>query len=175
MKKIILIGRSECGKTTLRQALKGNTIQYHKTQFINNYDVVIDTPGEYAENHKLGWALVLYSFECDEVALVVSATEPYSLYPPNIAPLATRPVFGVITKIDAPDANVERAHRWLELTGCKDIFKVSSFTGDGVWEILSHLREEGDILPWETKDFADAKRTVLSTKDIVLTDACVNE
>ena len=44
MKKIILMGRSECGKTTLTQALKGDVIHYHKTQYINHYDVVIDTP-----------------------------------------------------------------------------------------------------------------------------------
>ena len=53
MKKIILMGRSECGKTTLTQALKGDVIHYHKTQYINHYDVVIDTPGEYAENASL--------------------------------------------------------------------------------------------------------------------------
>ena len=49
MKKIILMGRSECGKTTLSQALRGGEIAYRKTQYINHYDVVIDTPGEYAE------------------------------------------------------------------------------------------------------------------------------
>ena len=53
MKKLILMGRSECGKTTLIQALRGNVIKYHKTQYINHYDVVIDTPGEYAENSTL--------------------------------------------------------------------------------------------------------------------------
>ena len=47
MKKIILIGRSECGKTTLTQALKGEKIHYHKTQYVNRFDVIIDTPGEY--------------------------------------------------------------------------------------------------------------------------------
>ena len=51
MKKIILIGRSECGKTTLTQALKGEKIHYHKTQYVNRFDVIIDTPGEY---QKLG-------------------------------------------------------------------------------------------------------------------------
>ena len=51
MKKIIFIGRSECGKTTLTQALKGKEITYHKTQYVNNFDVIIDTPGEYAENN----------------------------------------------------------------------------------------------------------------------------
>ena len=47
MKKLILIGRSEAGKTTLTQALRGETITYKKTQYINYFDVIIDTPGEY--------------------------------------------------------------------------------------------------------------------------------
>ena len=83
MKKIILMGRSECGKTTLTQALKGDVIHYHKTQYINHYDVVIDTPGEYAENASLAKALALYTYEADVVGLLLSSTEPYSLYPPR--------------------------------------------------------------------------------------------
>ena len=45
MKKIILIGRSEAGKTTLTQALRGEKVSYHKTQYVNRFDVIIDTPG----------------------------------------------------------------------------------------------------------------------------------
>ena len=92
MKKIILMGRSGCGKTTLTQALRGETICYHKTQYINHYDVIIDTPGEYAENQTLGRALALYSYEADVVGLLLSATEPYSLYPPNITCMVNREV-----------------------------------------------------------------------------------
>ena len=44
------MGRSECGKTTLTQAMRGEAVHYQKTQYINFHDVVIDTPGEYAEN-----------------------------------------------------------------------------------------------------------------------------
>ena len=118
MKKMILVGRSECGKTTLKQALKGGTLEYHKTQYIYHTDVVIDTPGEYAQTRGLGRALALYSFETQVIALLLSATEPYSLYPPNIAPVCTRPVIGIVTQIDHPDGNVERAHNWLTI--CKD-------------------------------------------------------
>ena len=50
MRKIMFIGRSEAGKTTLTQAMKGNTITYHKTQYVNHYDVIIDTPGEYLQS-----------------------------------------------------------------------------------------------------------------------------
>ena len=84
MRKIMLAGRSEAGKTTLTQALKGDTITYHKTQYVNVYDIVIDTPGEYAETATLGHALALFSYEADVVGLLLSAIEPYSLYPPCV-------------------------------------------------------------------------------------------
>ena len=164
MKKMILVGRSECGKTTLRQALKGKEIRYEKTQYINHYDVVIDTPGEYAENNSLARALALYSYESDIVALLISATEPYSLYPPCVTGVCNRPVIGIVTQIDAPDANVKQAVDWLELTGCEKIFEVSSYTGEGIWEILDYLKDEGDILPWDKKSDAEKPRNIISTK-----------
>ena len=82
MKKLILVGRSECGKTSLIQALKGEPIVYHKTQYVNNLDILIDSPGEYCETRTMGAALAMYTFEAQVVALVVSATEPYSLFSP---------------------------------------------------------------------------------------------
>ena len=57
MKKLVLIGRSEAGKTTLTQALRGEKIHYHKTQYVNNFDVIVDTPGEYAQTQGVGHAL----------------------------------------------------------------------------------------------------------------------
>lgn len=149
MKKIMLVGRSGAGKTTLTQALKGKKITYHKTQYINHYDVIIDTPGEYAENKTLAHALVVYSYEADVVGLLMSATEDYSLYSPNIVSMATRDVIGIVTQIDRPEARCDLAAMRLELCGCKRIFYVSSITGEGVGDILEYLREDGDVLPWE--------------------------
>lgn len=149
MKKIIFIGRSEAGKTTLTQAMKGEKIQYHKTQYVNHFDVIIDTPGEYAQTAHLGRALALYTYEADVVGLLLSAIEPYSLYPPCITCLTNRDTVGIVTKIHHPKANVERAEKWLRLTGCKKIFYVDSKTGEGIPEILEYLSEEGDYLPWK--------------------------
>ena len=142
MKKIVLMGRSEAGKTTLTQALKGEKIRYHKTQYVNYFDVIIDTPGEYAQTKNLGYALALYSYEADVVGLLMSATEPYSLYPPNITCMVNREVVGIVTQINEPKADPERAARWLRLSGCKKIFYVDSTVGTGVPDILSYLREE---------------------------------
>lgn len=152
MKKIMLVGRSGAGKTTLTQALKGKKITYHKTQYINHYDVIIDTPGEYAENKTLARALILYSYEADVIGLLMSAIEDYSLYSPNIVSLATRDVVGIVTQIDQPDARVDLATMWLQLCGCKKIFYVSSVTGEGVGEILEYLSEDGDRMPWDREE-----------------------
>ncbi len=155
MKKIILIGRSESGKTTLTQALKGEKIQYSKTQYTNHYDVIIDTPGEYIQTKNLGAALAMYTFEADVVGLLMSATEPYSLFSPCVTPLANRPVIGIITKINDKNADIEQAESWLRLAGCTDIFYVDSVTGEGVFKIFEYLKDPTDVLPWETPKGVD--------------------
>lgn len=157
------MGRSECGKTTLKQALKGKKLQYEKTQYVNYFDIVIDTPGEYAENLSLARALALYAYESDVIAFLIAATEPYSLYPPAIDGVSTRPIIGIITKIDAPGANIEQAKHWLELAGARPVFPVSSYTGEGLWDLLNYLKEEGDEFPF-TKEELETNRTVFSTK-----------
>ena len=139
MRKLILVGRSGSGKTTLTQALKGDNLHYHKTQYINYNDVIIDTPGEYAENKELARALALYSYEADVVGLLLSATEQYSLYSPCCTAQANREVVGIVTKIDHEDANPERAEEWLKLAGCKKIFFVSSKKNIGIDKLLTYL------------------------------------
>ena len=144
MKKLILIGRVAAGKTTLTQALRGEDIHYYKTQYVNYLDTIIDTPGEYTELRQTSGALALYSYEADIVGLVLSANEPYSIFSPCITSLVNREVIGIITGIDKPDANVERVERWLRLAGCKKIFPLSAYTGEGVKDLLNYLREDGD-------------------------------
>ena len=142
MKKIILVGRSESGKTTLTQVLKGKKPKYQKTQYINYHDVIIDTPGEYAENKELARALALYSYEADVVGLLLDATEQFSLYSPCCTAQANREVVGIVTKIDHKNANPERAERWLRLAGCEKVFLVSAHTGEGIENLVNYLKKE---------------------------------
>lgn len=136
------MGRSEAGKTTLTQALRGEEIHYYKTQDVHYYESVIDTPGEYAQSHRLGKALALYTYEADVVGILVAANEPYSLFPPGVAAQANRECIGIVTKIDLPNANVPLADRWLEIAGVTKIFHVNSLVGEGVPAILDYLKEE---------------------------------
>lgn len=141
MKKLILMGRSESGKTTLKQALSGEKVHYDKTQYIHYHDILIDTPGEYAQTKHLGYALALYAYEADVVGLLVAATEAYTLFPPNITCMVNREVIGIVTKIHDPHADPALAERWLRNAGCKDIFFVDSVTGEGVDKVLRHLAD----------------------------------
>ncbi len=138
MKKLILIGRSGVGKTTLTQALKGEKTHYQKTQYIDYGDFLIDTPGEYAENHDLGAALCLYAYEADVVALLIAADEQYSLFPPNITCMVNREVIGIVTKCNKADPT--KAENWLRLSGCETVYKVDSKTGEGIKQVLEHLK-----------------------------------
>ncbi len=139
MRKIIFIGRSESGKTSLTQRLRNLPFEYNKTQYVDYNEAIIDTPGEYLQTAHLGAALALYSYEADVVGLLISATEPFSLFPPNITCMVNREVIGIITKIDEDGADVAKAERWLRLTGCNQIFPISSKTCEGIDKLSEFL------------------------------------
>ncbi|MBR5451842.1 MAG: ethanolamine utilization protein EutP [Clostridia bacterium] len=141
MNKVIFIGRSGAGKTTLTQALLGEGTEYHKTQSVERRGFAIDTPGEYAETKTLAGALAVFTYEADVVGLIISANEPYSLFGPNITSMANREVIGIVTGLTKKGANPDRAERWLRLSGCKRIFRVDSKTGEGIPQLASFLQE----------------------------------
>jgi ethanolamine utilization protein EutP len=145
MKKLFLCGRSEAGKTSLTQALKGEPVVYHKTQYVNHWDITIDTPGEYMENKNIALqGLCCFSYESDVIGLLCSANEPFNLFPPGVTAACNRPVIGIITKIDCPDANVPMVRQWLVEAGCEKIFPVSSMSREGMEDLLNFLKDEKD-------------------------------
>ena len=140
MKKIIFMGQHGSGKTTLIEVLKGEKIEYRKTQYIEYGETFMDTPGEYTEGNDLGGALAVYSYEADVVGLVLSATDDFCVFPPACAPVANRPVVGIVTKCDHPEARPDLAKMRLELCGCERIFMTSSYRDEGIRELLGYLK-----------------------------------
>lgn len=155
MKKIFLTGRSEAGKTTLTQALKGEEIHYRKTQYTSTEGVAIDTPGEYAETKRCAVGLACFSFEADVVALLCAADEPFALFSSNSNGSLNRPLVGIITKIDSPHANVPMVKQWLTDAGCERIFLINSITGEGIQELQDYLQDD---LPRMTVEEAMARQ-----------------
>ncbi len=142
MKKLFLMGRSEAGKTSLTQALKGEKLHYVKTQYTNTEDDTIDTPGEYAESKRFSVGLACFSFEADVVAIVQAADEPFNLFSPCLRTFILRPLIGIITKTDSLYANVPMVRQWMIDAGCERIFLVNNVNREGVRELMEYLEED---------------------------------
>lgn len=153
MKKLFLMGRSEAGKTSLTQALKGEELHYVKTQYTTTDKDTIDSPGEYAESKRFSVGLACFSFEADVVAIVQAADEPFNLFSPSTRSFILRPLIGIITKIDSPYANVPMVRQWLLNAGCERIFLVNNATRDGIRELLEYLEEDLPPLTLEQAKF----------------------
>lgn len=149
MKKIFLMGRSEAGKTSLTQALRGEELHYVKTQYTSSDDDTIDSPGEYAESKHFSVGLACFSFEADAVAVVQAADEPYSLFSPSLRSFILRPLIGIITKIDSPYANIPMVRQWLLNAGCERIFLINNVTREGISELMEYLEEDLPHLTFE--------------------------
>lgn len=153
MKKLFLMGRSEAGKTSLTQALKGEELHYVKTQYTNTSEDTIDSPGEYAESKRFSVGLACFSFEADVVAIVQSADEPFNLFGDSLHAFILRPLIGVITKTDSPYANIPMIRQWLLNAGCERIFLVNNVTREGISELIEYLEEDLPSLTLEQAKF----------------------
>lgn len=153
MKKLFLMGRSEAGKTSLTQALKGEELHYVKTQYTNTADDTIDSPGEYAESKRFSVGLACFSFEADVVAIVQAADEPFNLFSASSHCFILRPLIGIITKVDSPYANVPMIKQWMQNAGCERIFIVNNKTREGIHELMEYLADDLPPLTLEQAKF----------------------
>ena len=150
---MFLMGRSEAGKTSLTQALKGEELHYVKTQYTNTNDDTIDSPGEYAESKRFSVGLACFSFEADVIAIVQAADEPFSLFGASSRCFILRPLIGIITKTDSPYANVPMVRQWLINAGCERIFLVNNKTREGIAELMEYLKDDLPKLTLEQAKF----------------------
>ena len=140
-KRIILIGRSTAGKTTLCQRINHEDLAYHKTQTVQIVNqTMIDTPGEYLERRYFRGALMVTATDADIIVLVQDATEKGTMFPPAYNTQFAKPTLGVVTKSDlATPKQVETAKKFLQMAGANKIFVTSSVSGEGVDELLKFL------------------------------------
>lgn len=140
-KRVILIGRSAAGKTTLCQRINNEELKYHKTQTVQIINKnMIDTPGEYLERTGFRGALVVTSVEADIILLVQDATEEGTMFPPMFNSMFAKPCVGVVTKADlAGEEQVERAKKYLKSAGAGSLYITSAVTGEGVEELVKQL------------------------------------
>ncbi|WP_129599593.1 EutP/PduV family microcompartment system protein [Anaerophilus nitritogenes] len=139
MKKIMFVGKSGSGKTTLMQVLNHYDIEYQKTQTIEYENNILDTPGEYIENVRFYNALITSSYDCDIIGFVKDCTDMECIFPPKFSSIFTKPVIGIITKIDKNHNNIINAKECLIQAGIDDIFQVSALHDKGIEALKKFL------------------------------------
>lgn len=118
--KIILIGRSMAGKTTLCQYLTNEELRYKKTQTIQVINkTMVDTPGEYFE-HRFWGALSVTAAEVDCIVLVQQSTESGTMFPPGYATTFGKPCVGVVTKVILEQRTDRKCKKTSEACGSKE-------------------------------------------------------
>ncbi len=140
-KRLIFVGASMAGKTTLAQAMLREELRCRKTQTLSIAGgFIIDTPGEYLERGGLRGALSVAAAEARLVVFIQSGTAIQSFFPPAFAAMFGKPVVGVVTKADiASAAEVEAAKGRLARAGVKRAFVTSACTGAGMAEFLDFI------------------------------------
>ena len=146
-KRVSLIGKVGCGKTTLMQRLSDMEIHYEKTQAVVYTDHFIDIPGEFIDVPFMRHQAINVACDCGLIILLNSATDSQNKVSPNFIYTYNVPTIGVVTKIDDPTANIKRSRRYLEYAGLnqKKIYEVSAFTGEGIDALSEVIHRYVDI------------------------------
>jgi ethanolamine utilization protein EutP len=136
---VMIIGPVGSGKSTLLKTLKLIQGDVKKTESIQYTPLAIDTPGEMMQIPYLYNAFILNSARASIILFLANAKR-YTRMPPKIALALKAPSFGVVSQIDDADEDgIRRAQATLETAGLKKIFRVSSFTGEGIEELQNFL------------------------------------
>ena len=140
--KVMFIGPSAAGKTTLIQRLIDKEIKYDKTQVVEYVGDFIDTPGEYMQQRGYWGSLTIVSHDADIIGMVQNAASDDCWFSPGTATKFEKPVVGIVTQIDRPNSKLKQARGYLELAGCQTIYEVSSVTGEGIDEMWEDLHRK---------------------------------
>ncbi|WP_321391116.1 EutP/PduV family microcompartment system protein [uncultured Desulfuromusa sp.] len=139
MNKVLLIGKTGSGKTTLIQSFLEQKVVFKKTQAITFTGMFVDSPGEFLENRRLYPALLTSSVSCNIVALIQDATAINSVFPPNFSSMFKKRIIGVVTKVDKQSSNPERAEKFLRRAGVAEIIRTSAIDKTGLSQLKTVL------------------------------------
>ncbi len=139
-KRVMVIGPTGCGKTTLVNALNDDDGPLKKTQNIIYKDNTIDVPGSYIENAWMYKHLIAASQDASHVLILVDQSKCADVYSPGFAKAFRCPVIGVITKSDSMKENEDLCIKQLKKIGVVEpYYKISVHSGTGMKSLKEKL------------------------------------
>lgn len=141
-KKIMLIGNSRVGKTSLANCINSDDFEVMKSQAICYGENTIDTPGEYLESPLMHKYIISASQDADAVLFVQSFDQPIFSFPPNFSQVFNTRKIGVITKNDLEEKRNDLKvllSNFREIGVDEPYFITSSKTKEGIRELKDYL------------------------------------
>lgn len=138
-KRIMIIGPTKSGKTTLANALNDYKGPLRKTQDIIYGKNTIDIPGSYIENTWMYKHLIATSQDASHVLMLIDQSKCENVYSPGFAKAFRCPVIGVITKTDLMVENEELCYKQIKQIVVPAYYKISVSSGTGLVELKEYL------------------------------------
>lgn len=143
-KRIMVIGPSRCGKTTLVNELNNYHGELRRTQDMIYGKNTIDVPGSYIENSWMYKHIIAAAQDASHVLILIDQSRCIDVYPHGFAKSFRCPVIGVIAKCDLMPENEENCLRQLRMIGISEpYFRISSSKGIGIDALKKYLLEKG--------------------------------
>lgn len=141
-KRIMVIGPTNCGKTTLVNILNNYDGPLRKTQNIIYGENTMDVPGSYIENPWMYKHLIAAAQDASMVLLLIDQSRSDDVYSPGFAKSFRCPVIGVIMKTDLQPQNEDSCIRQLKRTGVVEpYFMISIPNGTGIEELKAYVTD----------------------------------
>jgi ethanolamine utilization protein EutP len=139
-KRIMVIGPTNSGKTTLVNALNDYYGPLRKTQDIIYGKNTIDVPGSYIENTWMYKYIIAAAQDASHVLILVDQSRCTNVYSPGFSKVFRCPVIGVITKIDLMAENEDLCLQQLKQIGVLEpYYKISVSSGVGIEALKEYL------------------------------------
>lgn len=139
-KRIMVVGPSQCGKTTLVNALNDYEGPLRRTQDTIYGKRTIDVPSAFVENAWMYKHTIALAQDASHLLVLVDQSRCSEVYSHGFARAFRCPVIGVISKCDLWPEKEAICVRQLSMIGVKPpYFKVSVKQGIGIEELKHYL------------------------------------
>lgn len=145
-KRIMIIGPSKSGKTTLANILNDDIGPVKHSQDVIYGRDTIDVPSAYLENTWMYKHLIALSQDASHVLIIIDSEKKHDVYAPGFAEAFNCPVIGVITKRDlATEHKIIWDKTFDEMNIPKPYFEISAVTCKNIEELKIHLKKSDPI------------------------------
>ncbi|AFQ46198.1 EutP/PduV family microcompartment system protein [Desulfosporosinus meridiei] len=142
-KRIMIVGPTQSGKSTLANVLNESSRPLKKTQDIIYGKNTIDTPSSYLENPSMYKYLIATAQTASHLLILVDQSKLIEVYPPAFAKSFNCPVLGVITKIDLAQEFADLSIQQLKRIGVNEpYFRISLKDNNGVEALKQYIFSE---------------------------------